>query len=79
MDQLIEQAEDLGIPIPRDDERYWEQRKYAPHQHLSEAGQEFLRLKVREEHKTRREIISFWFNIVTVILSLLVAILALTK
>ena len=77
-DRLIEQAERLQIPVPQDEE-YWMQLKYAPHRHLSEEGQAELRKRIREEKKGRREAVSFWFNIIAVILSLLVAVLALLK
>jgi hypothetical protein len=77
-DRLIEQAERLRIPVPQD-EKYWTQLKNAPHLHLSEEGQAELRKRVREEKKSRREVVSFWFNTIAVILSLLVAILALRK
>jgi hypothetical protein len=77
-DRLIEEAERLRVPVP-EDEKYWTRLKYAPHFHLSEEGQAMLRKRVREEKKGRREAVSFWFNIITVILSLLVAILALSK
>ena len=72
------EAERLRVPVP-EDEKYWTRLKYAPHFHLSEGGQAMLRKRVREEKKGRREAVSFWFNIITVILSLLVAILALSK
>jgi len=77
-DRLIEEAERLQVPVPQD-ENYWTQLKYAPHIHLSEEGQAELRKRIREEKKGRREAISFWFNLITVLLSLLVAILALLK
>ncbi|SRR6266567_1115619 len=77
-DRLVAEAERLQVPIP-EDEKYWIRLKYAAHLHLSEEGQAILRSRVREEKKARREVISFWFNVITVILSLLVAIFALLK
>ena len=77
-DRLVAQAERLQVPVP-EEEKYWIRLKYAPHLHLSEEGQSILRGRVREEKKARREVASFWFNVVTVILSLLVAIFALYK
>lgn len=77
-DQLIEQAETLDILVPND-ERYWTKLKYASKTHLSHEGRMLLRTQVREEQKTRREAAAFWFNIITVLLSLVVAILALAK
>jgi hypothetical protein len=77
-DRLAEEAERLQVPVPEDD-KYWIRLKYAEHLHLSEEGQHILRARVREEKKSRREAISFWFNIIAVVLSLLIAILALLK
>jgi hypothetical protein len=77
-DRLVEEAERLQVPVP-EEEKYWIRLKYAEHLHLSEEGQHILRARVREEKKARREAVSFWFNIITVVLSLLVAILALLK
>jgi len=77
-DRLVEKAERLQVPVP-EEEKYWIRLKYAEHLHLSEEGQHFLRARVREEKKARREAVSFWFNIITVVLSLLVAILALLR
>jgi hypothetical protein len=77
-DRLVEEAERLQVPVP-EEEKYWIRLKYAEHLHVSEEGQHILRARVREEKKARREAVSFWFNIITVLLSLLVAILALLK
>ncbi len=77
-DRLIEKAGRLQVPV-RQDEKYWTQLTYAPHIHLSEEGQAELRKRIREEKKGRREEISFWFNIIAILLSLLVAVLALPK
>src|SRR5260370_1244466 len=74
-DRLVEEAERLQVPVPQD-EKYWIRLKYAAHVHLSEEGQAILRQRVREEKKARREAVGFGFNIVTVILSLLVAVFA---
>ena len=77
-DRLLEQAERLQVPVP-EDEQHWIRLKYAPHRHLTEEGQVILRSRIREEQKARREVASYWFNIITVILSLLVAIFAVFK
>jgi hypothetical protein len=77
-DRMVKEAERLHVPVPQD-EKYWIQLKYAAHLHLSEEGLAVVRQGVREEKKIRREVVGFWFNIITVILSLLVAILALYK
>ena len=77
-DRMVKEAERFHVSVPKD-EKYWILLKYADHLHLSEEGIAVLRQRVREERKARREAISFWFNIITVILSLLVAVLALYK
>jgi hypothetical protein len=77
-DRMVKEAERLEVPVPEDD-KYWIRLKYADHLHLSEEGLAILRQRVREEKKARREVISFWFNLITVILSLLVALFALYK
>lgn len=77
-DRTVKEAERLQISVP-EDEKYWIRLKYADHLHLSEEGLVILRQRVREEKKARREVVTFWFNIITVILSLLVALFALYK
>ncbi len=56
-DRLVEEAERLQVPVP-EGEKYWIRLKYAPHLHFSEEGQSILRPRLREEKKTRREVIS---------------------
>jgi hypothetical protein len=86
-DRVLRKVRKYRIPYPDqlEDSPNWWRPRYLHRWILTEEGYDLLKPKIREEEKYRREVAEFWLKIfgfwvqsITTLLSIIVAILALT-
>jgi hypothetical protein len=88
-DQVLRKVRKLGIPLPSqegENNANWWRPRYLSRWVLTQEGYNLLKPEIREQEKYQREVAAFWlqvsafwFGVITTLLSLTIAIIALLK